>query len=240
MASYDSDALAVRAVELEDVVDLRVVVQGTETFRGGAMPEVALPETRTPTVLRRMDFETDDPWGREHSLRQFSIDRGRDEDPEALLLLADADEIPHPQALTRAATRGSKATLPVDYREWWMNWRAPDNWQPPHQPLLGRWEDYHVAGGAQAARAGCRWPRVGPRGWHLSTLGDSAMASIKLSSFAHSEYDNEDHNQVEILSERRRTMNDILARFWLERTTDLPGCADRFPHLLEPGGSNAS
>lgn len=239
MASYETDALAVRSVELDGVVDARVIVQGEETFRGQPLEPLDPDITRwcsTPTIIARIGFgDVTDPWEREVALREFSLSRGRGlGGGRALLILADADEIPHPEAIRAAAAGSGPALLPVDYREWWMDWRAPDGWQPPHQPLIGRWNHYVVAGGAQAARAAYSWPSVGPRGWHLSTLGDGAMASVKLSAFAHSEYDTPDHNDAGILEQRREAGRDILDRFALALALDVPGCADQFPHLLAP------
>jgi len=239
MASYEIDALAVRSVELDGVVDARVIVQGEETFRGQPLEPLdpALADLcSTPTIFARVGFgDVTDRWEREVALREFSLARGRGiSDRGALLLLADADEIPHPDAIREAAQRLDPALLPVDYREWWMDWRAPDGWQPPHQPLIGRWEDYVVAGGAQAARAAYAWRICGPTGWHLSTLGDGAMASVKLSAFAHSEYDTPAHNDATVLDRRRHVARDLLDRFDLEIARDLPGCAYQFPHLMAP------
>lgn len=235
MASYESDALEVRDAELTGVVDLRVVVYGSETFRGRPMDPPTVPLSGTTTVVQSVDLRGD-PWQREHVLRQASLDLGWDHGGrDALLLLSDADEIPHPEAVQRAAGVPGPSLLPVDMREWWMDLRAPDEWQPPHQPLLGNYLDYDFAGGAQAARAAFSWPRVGPRGWHLSTLGDGALAAAKLAAFAHSEYDTPEHVDPFILERRRTAGRDVLSRFDLQRTDDLPGCAARFPHLLSGG-----
>lgn len=238
IASYEHDALAVRDAELAGVVDLRVVAWGTETFRGGRpepLPDwLVYGETATPTVVQPFDFPLlPDPWAREHALRQFSLDCGARWGGEgALLLLADGDEVPHPAAVESA---DGPSLLPVDYREWYLDLRAPDGWSPPHQPLLGTYADYAAAGGAQAARAAYSWPRQGPRGWHLSTLGDGAMARAKVTSFAHSEYDHGGHNGTNLLDRRRSARRDFLDRFDLEDAgDDLPTTAGGFPHLLAP------
>ena len=234
MASYEADALAVRDAELNGVVHLRVVVHGNETFRGAPLDPPMITLSKTRTIIASLILQGD-PWEREFALRQFSLDVGLEEGgTDAMLILADADEIPHPDAVRTAALSGQPSLLPNDMREWFMNWRAPDVWQPPHQPLIGRYRDYENAGGAQVARAAFSWPMVGPRGWHLSTLGDGALAAAKIASFAHSEYDTPEHVNAAILDERRDGAMDILNRFALEPATDLPSCWQDFPHLMSP------
>lgn len=238
--SYERDAISVRLRELCDVVTLHVAVQGITTFRHERRRLTPVGGANVIDVA--VDFPPGlTPFQCEQLLRDEGLRRARD--AAALrfpgttprFIVADGDEIPHPDAVREAARGPGPATLLNDYREWFMDWRAPEPWQPEYQPILATFDQIQERGGATLARERCRdWPTFQPRGWHLSTLGDAALASAKLSTFAHAEYDTGEWNNHTQLNHFRTTGRDLLDRFDLEHTTDLPACAGEFPHLLAP------
>jgi len=238
IASYETDAVAVRTAELADVVDARVILQATSTFNGREPVDVLYESTWDGVTVVLADLPDGlDPKQSEHWLRDQSLIQARAMyGDDHLFLVADGDEIPHPDAIRWARAARVPAVLNTDYREWWMDWRAPDTWQLVHQPVIGSAADYDRAGGAQAARTSrLGGATVAPgRGWHLSTLGDAALAARKLSTFSHDEFSGPEHNDLGKLAIYRDRGRDLLDRFDLIPTADLPACAPAFPELLSP------
>lgn len=231
--SYEVDALTVRLVELAAVVDLHVIVQGDRTFRGVPREVIPVdgPQIRNHVVAMPPGC---DPWTYEHMLRDASLTIAAEHAGRLdRFLVADGDEIPHPHAVRQAVRAPHPMILGTDYREWFMDWRAPDRWQLNHQPVFGTLPQLARA---STARTHCAWPVASRTGWHLSTLGDAALAARKLSTFAHDEFDTPQWNDHDQLTRYRGDQTDILGRFRLESTTDLPTCAAQFPHLLAPRG----
>lgn len=242
--SYEREAVAVRLCELADVVTLHVAAQGVTTFRHEPRYVEEIPGENVVNVAvsflpQLSAFECEQilrDQALEHA-RMIAAERYPNE--TALFIVADGDEIPHPHSIVDAAYRSLRpSVLLTDYREWFMDWRAPEPWQLEHQPIIGTYAQIQAQGGATAARYRCReWAVARPRGWHLSTLGDAGLAARKLSTFAHTEYDTPEWNDEQQLARFRATGRDLLDRFDLERTGDLPSCAPSFPHLLAPIGA---
>ncbi len=250
MVAYELDAIRVRLAELEGVVGVHHAVQGALTFRGVPHGPLELPGQVVSEVVDfpdRFVFEGGAdvpaeklPWCREVFLRDASLTEAVHIDPEALFMVCDGDEIPHPDAVRQAVgeydTVGPR-TLVTDYRQWWADWRAPDVLQYPyplvHHAVIGKFDDYVGVGGAHMARSAIvGWPPCDATGWHLSSLGDTAFMHQKLEMFAHSELDNPQVRDLQRLEQCRRERRDFLDRFRLEETADLPATIHRFPHLL--------
>lgn len=239
MASYEDEVIQLRDLELKDVVDRRLIVVGDTDFRGSE----ALPFTydsatsHTDTAVFRVKLPQDGtPWDREFALRDASLTMARalHPEPDTLFMVSDADEIPHPLAIEAAAKHNRPTLLRTDYRQWWMDWRAPDRWQLDRQPVIAQAHHYDFFGGASNARISATWPVSVQVGWHLSTLGDAGLAQRKLSTFAHEEYDTSEFNDRDTLEKRRENAQDILGRFDLQPVTHLPSVAVLFSHLLGP------
>jgi hypothetical protein len=240
MHSYEADAVQVRLAELAGVVDLHVAIQATTTLR---YEPRETPWIEHPGVVNLVvDLPPDlGPFQAEEFLRDASFTlaaewvAGHRPSEPAWFIVADGDEIPHPAAVRAATAARHPRTLLTDYREWYMDWRAPDSWQLERQPIIGTAAQIRAQGGASRARRHCReWRTEAAVGWHLSTLGDGALASRKLSTFSHPEYDTPEWNEVTQLDRFRTAGRDLLDRFDLIPTRDLPACAAAFPHLLAP------
>jgi hypothetical protein len=234
MYSYEPDALAVRLATLQDVVDAHVIVEGNLTFRGAhRVPVRPEGEKIQSFVVDLPEGPEIDPWTRETLQRNASVQLAVDTFGENnFFIIADADEIPHPEAVQAAAKRG-RGKLLTDYREWYANWRAPDEWQLYHQPMLVRGSALRKGHTAQTIRESSgATPSVGPRGWHLSTLGSAVLAQEKLAAYSHSEYDTPEWNEQKALLSRIEARMDMFDRFSLEETHDLPPCIQDFPRLV--------
>jgi hypothetical protein len=236
--SYEREAVKVRLAELRDVVDFHVAVQATTSFRYQTRETPWVEDQRVINIVVSLPAGLT-PWEAEWFLRDASFTLAAewatahypDEDPR--FIISDGDEIPHPDAVRHAAGSPGPRVMLTDYREWFIDWRAPDRWQLEHQPIIATAEQIRQQGGATEARRRCReWSLTTPVGWHLSTLGGADLAGRKLSSFAHSEYDTPEWNDGAQLAWYRATRRDLLGRFVLDHTGDLPACAEAFPHLL--------
>lgn len=227
MFAYEPDALEIRLAELSDVVDLTVIVEGDRTFRGEKR-KLARPDApRTVSEVVELPPDSVDAWDREKIQRDATVELARKyAQPGDFVIVADADEIPHPQAVANA--RGPE-TLSVDYREWYANWRAPDEWQPHNQPFIAPIE---LVDSAHDIRARRPYAYSSFRGWHLSTLGDASLASRKIGEFAHSEYDLPIWRDEARLASTRDRGIDLLERFTLQHTTDVPSVMYKFPQFL--------
>lgn len=245
MHSYEADAVEVRLAELDPVVDLFVAVQGKTTLRYEPR-EVRLIK-HPKAVNHVVDIPPGlTPFQGEEFLRDECLRAGRvyaasmdasHTNERARFMVCDGDEIPHPAAVVTAAEQPGPRTLLTDYREWFMDWRGPDKWQLERQPTIATALQYKSIGGAARARRHCRqWTTERLVGWHLSTLGDAGLASRKLSTFSHPEFDTPEYNDHDRLAGFRSRKRDLLDRFDLEDTRDLPSTSHLFPHLLSYGG----
>jgi hypothetical protein len=226
--SYEYDALAVRMEALRGVVDVHVVVQGDRTFRGMHREVSLVPDSVVSHVVE-MPVGLD-PWAMERYLRDQSGALGSlIAGPGDFLIIADCDEIPHPDAVVEAQKRSHPMVCETDYREWFLDWRAPSH-HLYHQPVMARPRDLVKVGGAHKARWDRPWPAARATGWHVSNLGD--VVHEKLANFSHTEYDTPEYRDVEQLERRRRAGVDFLGRFDLEKTDDLPPGSHLFPSLL--------
>jgi beta-1,4-mannosyl-glycoprotein beta-1,4-N-acetylglucosaminyltransferase len=236
MYAYEADALAVRLAELDGVVDEHVVTQGTHTFRGEPREVVPLDSVTAVTV----DISgLADPWAAEAAHRDASLTVARGRYSDALYLVADCDEIPHPDAIAEARERvpsGGPMRLLTSHRQWAMNLEtvlhAPGESPGPvrQQPVIGTWDQ--LAGGAHAARRSAwrSWPAATAVGWHLTNLMTTESVAGKIRAYAHSEYDTGEY--IGRLDQMRADRMDYLGRSALRLTDDVPGCAARFPWLL--------
>jgi len=240
MYSYEPAALAVRMEELKDIVDIHVIVEGNLTFRGNPRTPTRPSGDKVRSFVIDLPAGADvNPWHRETLQRNASAQIARDTFGRSnFLIVADADEIPHPEAIEAAASTG-RGKLRTDYREWYANWRAPNEWQLYHQPMLVKASVLDRGHTAQSIResSGATTP-VGPVGWHLSTLGGASLAAEKLASFSHSEYDLDEWKEQEAVLSRIESRTDILERFTLEETENLPLCIYKFPELIKSSTTN--
>lgn len=234
MYSYEPAALAVRLEELKDVVDYHVIVEGNLTFRGAERSPTRPEGDRIKSFVVDLPPGADvNPWHRETLQRNATAQLARETfGKDVLLIIADADEIPHPAAIEAAASAG-RGKLLTDYREWYANWRAPDEWQLYHQPMLVKASLLDRGKTAQSIRESSGGTQaIGPRGWHLSTLGTAELAAEKLASFSHSEYDTAEYTEQAKIVTRIEAQTDMLDRFKLAMTDDLPSCITQFPELV--------
>jgi len=239
MFAYEHEAFRVRLAELAGVVDEHVAVQGDKTFRGEPRIIEELPDGVHACTVQMIGHEN--PWALETYLRDSSLTVAADMFPDCLYMVCDGDEIPHPDAIRQAVeeypVKGPRL-LPVRYHEWFGNWRAPDDWQPPYahmvQPHIGRLEDFLAADppGATEVRRLRPWLPCDAVGWHLSNLGGPGMVFDKFGQFCHSEVDNRRDRDIVRMRRQMALRRDVIDRFPLVKTDDVPSTLGQFPHLI--------
>lgn len=219
MWSYERDAIKIRLATLANVVGVHVAVQATNTFRGEPrkVRKLNLPNVVevVVTIPRGLDAWESEKWLRNAVLAEAVELYGGHE----LYMVCDGDEIPRPESIIAASFAGIPMTLRTDYRNFYADWRGTGE-ELAHQPTIGRLEHYQNVGGAGDARWHAQWQRSEEAGWHLSSLGDDAIITKKLETFAHKEYDTDEVKAA--LAEARTGHKDFLNRFDLEWTADIP------------------
>lgn len=255
MFTYEHAALAVRVAELADVVDRVHVASGNRTYQGDPQDVplldgvehriVDLSGLGAPTWLKGRGVLTDI----EQAQRDAALAMAAEGEPDSTLyVFSDGDEVPHPDAVARAAAeyddRGPRV-LTVDNRYWFADWSSAPNGTPLvghhlNQPIIGTATDFARLGGAQHARegrgfrprTGPKWPTCGPNGWHLGGLDGPAMIAEKFGKFAHIEDNNAHDRDLEWLAGHLAARTVPKHDWPLHHTDDLPGCIGDFSHLL--------
>lgn len=241
MFSGETDLLRLRLEELKDVVDLHIITEGSLTYQGNPKKPV-FPESDNPKVRNHV---VDLPesgitqWEREVLQRDFSLDIATQysTSTDDLFIVADLDEIPHPEAISEALVSQRPMRLTTDHRNWYADYRLPDNRQCYAQPIIARRDDFS---GAHETRygEGMQWTAARKRGWHLSNVGSAADVVRKLESYSHTELNTPGNSLTNLENRRNRKLYAFEYEEWsneeipLSYTEDLPASIRMFPQLL--------
>lgn len=225
MWSYEREAATLHVETLRDDVDAFVAVQANTTFQGKKRDCEPLAIPGVVDVVISLPPNRD-AWECEKWLRnKVLIEAHKIHGDDAIYIISDGDEIPHPEAIRRAVEAGKPMRLMTDYRNFYADWRAIDH-VLEHQPTIGTYKQYEAVGGAGDARWHANWDRSTISGWHLSSLGDTS--EIKLKTFAHTEYNKPEY--IQGIDKAKSNGRDFLNRFDLEHTNDVPPGVPK--HLL--------
>lgn len=243
--SYEPvEVIAIRLMELSGVVDRHVFVEAAETFTGRPR-DIRWPEVRSHPLIaphaQRVDhavigFRTRYPWDRDHEQRRagVAVVDGLGCTSEDVILLADMDEVPHPDAVQVGVDRASEQVATrcmTTYREFAVDIMAvgsPSHAWEYHQPLVA--SRARIGDDAQAFRASQPMDRVKvPYGWHLTCQGSVEDIAVKMRSYAHTE-----HSEISPVDIAQRVwgMLDIVGRCEVTRVLDVPASARQFPTFM--------
>lgn len=190
---------------LKDVVDGFVVVEAHHTHSGAEKPitfeashgdriahyATALPDPGVhgiPATRRREMFQR-------NAIAEAVRSTHPDIAPDAILLISDCDEIPHPNAVAalrqRSVNDGEVITFLQTLYYYNVNTRSPQPWPGTR---AARWADV-AAMSPHVIRCGLGQPdglypiplAMGNAGWHLSYFGGVEMVKRKMQSFLHQE-----------------------------------------------------
>lgn len=212
------DLLRLRMAELKDVVDAFVLVEGTHSHSGLAKPVYSaeavthLPFQAPPVITHLADlsaFQSADRWRREQAQRDALLDALAtiDCEPDDVILLSDADEIPRAAAMSSVVElvrrRGvavleqtlhrfylNNVTKAEDHRCGWCGTlaiRYRDLLRSSPSRLRGQW-----CSGGQLSRFSLARQRRGlirNAGWHFTYMGGPEAVIHKRQNFAHAEGD---------------------------------------------------
>ena len=209
------DLLELRLRELYDHVDYFVLVEGNKTFQNQEKPfyydsmKYRYSQWRDKIIkVKLLDMpENTDPWGRERHQRDGIIRGLRTADPNDIIMIGDADEIPRIETIhklreSRQSIWGFRMPLfnfkfnymlyTQDYYSVWSG--------AIRRGLLNSAEDFrrmrHVLNQCPYNFSDDNVQIVEHAGWHFTYLGAEDFAKSKIQSFAHDET-----NRPEILDQ---------------------------------------
>jgi len=198
--SDELDMLECRLIELQDVVDRFVLVEGDKTFQGDPKPSVYLDNLdrfakwNDRIVPVMVPLPDGDPWTRENAQRE-GIGWGLGKipvHPTDTVIVSDVDEIWRSTLdVTRMPKPYTVLTLTMYVHD--LGWQHPDPWDGP---VVVRVEDIpHQPNKFEILRS-CRLHprpvRIPDAGWHLSYFGGEDAVRRKQWSFSHTEFRNVD------------------------------------------------
>jgi beta-1,4-mannosyl-glycoprotein beta-1,4-N-acetylglucosaminyltransferase len=194
----ETDLLELRLRELDPIVDRWIVIQSRETHSGKPKPLIFDPQDArwAPWASRMETFivppiTTQDPWRREQATRHIIPHLLSTVPDDVPVILSDVDEIPSAALLS--------AWAPELTYDRWVGFSMATFYY--YLNLKGRRRSPGIA--LATSRTVCRWGGqhlrsqrlrtvpVGPieGGWHFSWQGGTEAIQLKLTSFAHTEYD---------------------------------------------------
>lgn len=159
-----------------------VALVGDRTHRGNPLPFV---DPGVEFVRVRLDANGD--WVREAQQRDAVRHLLPGMKPDDLVLLCDADELVDPRALPAIveATEAGPVKLRMAHYMCGTRWRFRDAWRHAGACRARDLPEHPTAD----LRMNFVLPKVADAGWHLTYFGTDEDIDLKLSAFAHAEYD---------------------------------------------------
>ena len=159
---------------------------GDRTHRSGPLPERPDPGAGVLVAWKVLDADSD--WGREAQQRDAVRSLLPFMDPDDLVLLCDADEFVDPRALPAIleATEHGPVKLKMAHYMAGVRWRHQNPWRHPGACRARDLPEHPTADLRMNFGA---IPRVPDAGWHLTYFGSDEDVDLKLSAFAHAEFD---------------------------------------------------
>lgn len=241
MFSRENTLLSLRLEELKEVVDLHIITEGDLTYQGNPR-EPVLPASENPRVRNHVVNLPDTgitQWEREVIQRDFSLEVAfqYSTSENDLFIVADLDEIPHPEAVREAGRKNVPLRLTTDHRNWYADYRLPDDKQCYAQPIIGKRSDFTKAHETRYG-TGMHWRAARARGWHFSNVGSASDVLRKLESYSHTELHTAANNLPNLEERRAEKLYAFEYAEWnnemipLIYTEDLPRSISLFPELL--------
>ncbi len=226
------DILEMRLNILSDIVDKFVLVEATKTFSNKEKNLIYQDNKNrfkrfSDKILHIVvddfpEFETS--WHFENYQRNAILHGLKDCDPEDIIMISDVDEIPDPKHLYKIEIKTNEVIC-ICLRVYWyylnnLNVKAPV-WRTAsvkiikyasilfnnlderfiiYSNLVIKEMNAGVTPNKLRYYRNCRYKFNG--GWHFSYLGGTEAISDKLKNFAHQEFNDEQHTDIEIINDR--------------------------------------
>lgn len=218
----EEEIIRIRFEELGDIVDYFVVVEASQTFTGINKPfyfdnlSSWINEWKEKVIRIKIDFPSNvnTSWLKEHFQRN-SISLGlKNANPNDIVLISDADEIPKKEILKLSTFSETPTKLDVRQYFWNFNWQVPDHCNQGARPIIAKKSDLDLYS-AQELRS-MTLPIIPDGGWHFSFFGEAEKIKSKIESFSHTEYDLDDYKNYENILNRIENGVDPFDRFPLK------------------------
>lgn len=211
------DILDIRLHELNDVVDKFVIVEGTRTFqgvdRGLSYPyqTKALGDFLDKIIYLAQTPLGNSTWEREAYSRNYVQHGLKNCQPDDIIMLSDADEIPRATVVEKLDPT-EITVLNMDEYYYSLNlWHAYYGFTracyfkdfPGGQALRRTWDE--------------NMPFIENAGWHLSYLMTPEQIAHKIRSFSHDELNLPEYTDEALILQRIQTLQDPFDRDTLER-----------------------
>ena len=224
MFNTEFDMLEGRLEYLNQSVDYFVMVEGNTSFTRvpktlnwlGSQPRYQKYLHKIlyfPCAVNVNNPMFANPWAVEEYQRNH-ISYGLQFFPDdAVVLISDVDEIPNKQTLNTTINQLSASVPAVaplqDYYWYNFNQKQQDPWYGTVVTTKG-----HLKKSSPETLRKNRWslPTVADGGWHLSWWCDIQAVQKKIREFSHQEFNNDQYNTPEIISQRMMRGEDMFGR----------------------------
>lgn len=221
--STELDLLEIRLATLNDVVDRFVIVEGTMTHAGQPKPlhfennldrfAQWLPKI-THVVVDDWPELTgsiyDDAWARERHQRDAVMRGLEDCQPNDIIILGDADEIPNPVAITSYNASQGLCRLKQRMFYYYLNCENKEGWD---------WQKiapYKMV--KELTPCGIRYPPAGDTpliengGWHFSFCSSVEGIAEKIKTYSHQEFNTPEITDISRIQSLVESGQDIFGR----------------------------
>ena len=218
---------------LYNVVDYFVIVESNQTFVGASKPlyfeenknlfqkfhkkiihiVIDLPFTKNTINISRGDQWRNETWqrnciaeGLKHIDNQLTLDD--------VIIIADLDEIPDPNTLSKIKTGQIKikngiSKLEQDFYYYNLNSKRDEKWYHCKVLTVNKYKELGLT--CEEIRF-LNCDTIVKGGWHLSYFGNTSFIKNKLENFAHQEYNSEKYTDTNEIQKKIDTCSDLFGR----------------------------
>ena len=231
------EMLTYRLNLLYNVVDYFVIVESNQTFVGASKPlyfeenknlfqkfhkkiihiVVDLPFTKDTINITRGDQWTNEKYQRNciaEGLKHIDNDITNKLDLDDVIIIADLDEIPDPNTLSKIKTGQIKikngiSKLEQDFYYYNLNSKRDEKWYHCKVLTVNKYKELGLT--CEEIRF-LNCDTIVKGGWHLSYFGNTSFIKNKLENFAHQEYNSEKYTDTNEIQKKIDTCSDLFGR----------------------------
>ena len=233
----EKEILEYRLRILDKVVDFFVIVESVHTHSGKEKPLTSNEMRDLFTefkdkiihivvedfefVYPNIDYSKEQQWVNE-KFQRSCIKRGLDKlnlQPEDIIIVSDADEIPNPDLLNRIKNGdflvNEPYSLEMDFYYYNLNSKHNETWSASKIITFGKFISLNIS--VNELRH-LHFLKISNGGWHLSYFGDAHFIKNKIENFAHQEYNNDYYTNVNTIQKLMNNFKDVYSRNYVPIT----------------------